>query len=118
MPRVDRVGIDRGGLELPEVGVPTATLTGWNLFRAPFSDGDLCDLSGMYLPLPWSPAQAELTDDPRPSLLELYGDFEGYVDALREHAQQLVTDRLLLPEDARDSVERAGAPSGGPLPAG
>ena len=118
VPRVDRVGIDRGGLELPEVGVPTATLTGWNLFRAPFSDGDLCDLSGMYLPLPWSPAQAELTDDPRPSLLELYGDSEGYVDALREHAQQLVADRLLLPEDARASVRRAGAPSSGPPAAG
>ena len=63
---------------MPEVtqSVPTATLTGWNLFRSPFGDGD----------------------------------HEADVEALREHAQQLVADRLLLPEDARASVRRATAP--------
>lgn len=107
VPHVDRVGIDLGGVELPEVGVPAATLTGWNLRRAPYTEGDLCSLNGMYLPLPWSPRQAELTGDPRPSLIELYGDFGDYIKALHEHAQQLVADRLLLPEDARAAVREA-----------
>jgi len=35
VPRVSEVGIDLGGVEVPVVGVPTATLTGWNLRRAP-----------------------------------------------------------------------------------
>src|SRR6185295_7225586 len=52
VPRVDKVGNDLGGIRQPEVEVPTATLTGWNTRSAEFTDGDLCDLNGMTLPLP------------------------------------------------------------------
>lgn len=107
VPRVNAVGIDLGGLELPEVGVPTATLTGWNLRRAPFTDGDLCGLSGMFLPLPETAAEAAEAGDPRPSLEELYGNHGGYVSAVRAHARELVRDRLLLQEDAADATRNA-----------
>jgi hypothetical protein len=33
-------------VELPVVGVPTATLVGWNLRRAPYAEGELCELNG------------------------------------------------------------------------
>src|SRR5207245_9651968 len=78
VPRVSEVGIDRGGVEVPVVGVPTATLTGWNLRRAPFADGELCELNGMFLPLPRTEAQAKAAGDPRPSLEELYKSHQGY----------------------------------------
>jgi hypothetical protein len=100
VPRVNRVGIDRGGLELPVVGVPNATLTGWNLRRAPHTAGDLCDLSGMRIPLPDTEAEAQLTGDSRPSLEELYPNPGDYERALRAHAARLVADRLLMAEDA------------------
>src|SRR5438132_8157537 len=68
VPRVTEVGIDLGGVEVPIVGVPTATLTGWNLRRAPYADGELCELNGMFLPLPVTKAEAKAARDPRPSL--------------------------------------------------
>lgn len=107
VPRVDEIGIDLGGLELPEVGVPTATLTGWNLRRAPHTDGDLCGLSGMFLPLPETTADAAEADDPRPSLEELYGNHGGYVKAVRGHSRELVRDRLLLQQDAAQATRDA-----------
>lgn len=107
VPRTDRVGIDRGGVEVPDVGVPTATATGWNLRRAPYTAGDLCGLNGMYVPLPRTYAQAQLTGDPRPSLVGLYGDHAGYVAAVRDYAARQVDRRLLLPADARAAVQTA-----------
>lgn len=107
VPAVDEVGIDLGGVELPTVGVPTATLTGWNLRRAPYTEGDLCSLSGMYLPLPETAEEADAAGDPRPSLEELYGTHGGYVTAVREHVRVLVEQRLLLPRDAREAIREA-----------
>ncbi|MGH2949038.1 MAG: alpha/beta hydrolase domain-containing protein [Solirubrobacteraceae bacterium] len=109
VPRVDAVGIDEGGVEVPVVGVPTATLTGWNLRRAPYTAGDLCDLTGMSVPLPVTTAQADLTGDERPSLEELYGSHDGYVAATQRFANEMVDRRLLLPADAEQAVEDARA---------
>ncbi|MDP9427514.1 MAG: alpha/beta hydrolase domain-containing protein, partial [Actinomycetota bacterium] len=67
VPRVDAVGIDEGGLELPEVAAPTATLTGWNLQAEPYTVGDLCGLSGMQIPLARTDADA-VDGDERPTL--------------------------------------------------
>lgn len=41
VPATSRVGIDEGGVPVPQVAVPTATLTGWNLRRAPHTEGDI-----------------------------------------------------------------------------
>jgi hypothetical protein len=35
----DGYALDRGGVKVSQVGVPIATLTGWNLRRAPYVDG-------------------------------------------------------------------------------
>ncbi|WNV77003.1 alpha/beta hydrolase domain-containing protein [Geodermatophilus sp. DSM 44513] len=119
MPSVDAVGIDEGGLELPEVAAPTATLTGWNLQAEPYTVGDVCGLTGMRVPLARTPADAADGDE-RPTLQELYGTSEGYVQAVRAAADALVADRLLLPADARAAVQAAyaadvlpGTPTGG-----
>jgi hypothetical protein len=109
VPKVDAVGIDEGGVDVPVVGVPTATLTGWNLRRAPFTAGDLCDLTGMQVPLHPTTAQTDLTGDERPSLEALYGSHEGYVAAMRRFVDEMVGRRLLLPADAEQAVRDAEA---------
>jgi hypothetical protein len=106
---VSEVGIDLGGVEVPVVGVPTATLTGWNLRRAPYADGELCELNGMFLPLPVTKKQAKAAGDPRPSLQELYKSHQGYVRAVERFVRRSVKERFLLPDDADAAVREAEA---------
>lgn len=105
--KVDALGIDVAGVKSPGVAVPTATYTGWNLRRAPFTEGDLCGLSGMTVPLHETRAEAQAAGDPRPSLEELYGSHQGYVRAVQEATRELERQRLLLREDARAAVQAA-----------
>ena len=109
VPRVSEVGIDLGGVEVPVVGVPTATLTGWNLRRAPYADGELCELNGMFLPLSTTKDQARAAGDPRPSLQKLYKSHDGYVKAVEQFVKRAVKERFLLPEDADAAVRDAEA---------
>lgn len=109
VPRTNRIGIDRGGVEVPDIGVPLATATGWNLRRAPYTAGDLCGLNGMYIPLHVTQAQQRLTGDQRPSLQELYGDHAGYVAAMERFVARQTGLRLLLPADAAAAVAAAQA---------
>ena len=56
LPATDADGSDVDGIRMPEVAVPTATYTGWNLRAAvtgqpvPIEDG--CDAAGQYIPSP------------------------------------------------------------------
>jgi Alpha/beta hydrolase domain len=109
VPRSDPLGIDLGGLRVPNAGVPTATLTGWSLRRAPYTEGDLCGLNGMFLPLPETGAQAASSGDPRPSLETLYATHAGYVQAVTDYVNELVQDRYLLPEDAAQAIQDAAS---------
>jgi hypothetical protein len=94
---------------VPQVADPTATLTGWNLRRALYTAGDLCGLNGMFVPLPRTADQAEISGDPRPSLDTLYGDHAGYVAAVTTTVQEQQQQRLILPEDAQRAIEAAQA---------
>jgi hypothetical protein len=109
VPKVDAIGNDIAGIRQPEVAAPTATLTGWNTRTPEFTDGDLCDLNGMYIPLHKSRAERLAAGDPRPSLEELYRTHEGYVAAVRRAAQQLHEDRLMLREDVDAYIAAAEA---------
>jgi hypothetical protein len=48
-------------------------------------------------------------NDPRLSLEERYGTLEGYLCVVRRAAEQAVTDRFLLPEDAQRLIADATA---------
>src|SRR2546427_560630 len=50
----------------------------------------------MAIPLHRTRAERLAAGDPRPSLEELYGDHEGYVEAVAEAAEELAEERLLL----------------------
>ncbi|HSN93066.1 MAG TPA: alpha/beta hydrolase domain-containing protein [Anaeromyxobacteraceae bacterium] len=111
VPRVDAVGNDVAGIRQPEVAAPVATLTGWNTRTEEFTAGDLCDLTGMTVPLSRTAADRVAAGDPRPSLQELYGDHAGDVKAVESVARSLAAQGLMLDEDVTWYVEQAEASS-------
>jgi hypothetical protein len=98
--RVDADGNEVAGIRLPDIAVPLATYTGWNLYKAPFPEGELCDRTGSYAAFVTTRAEREAKGDPRLSLEERYGSHAKYVANVRAAAAELVKARLLLPEDA------------------
>ena len=107
VPKVNEIGIDIAGIHQPFVAAPTATLTGWNLRRPEFTDGDLCDTTGMMIPLFRTRQERVNAADPRPSLEELYKDHKGYVEAVWRAARKLARQRLLLEEDVEQIIKEA-----------
>ncbi len=107
VPQVDADGNETSGILLPEIAVPLATYTGWNLYKAPFPEGELCDRFGTYVPFAATRAEREAHNDPRPSLDERYGDHAGYVRRVEAAVKKLVAERLLLAEDGERFIEKA-----------
>lgn len=107
VPQVDADGNERAGIRLPDIAVPLATYTGWNLYKAPFPQGELCDRDGSFVPFPATRAERQAKNDPRPSIEERYGTHERYVDRVRASAAELARDGLLLPSDAGAYIVRA-----------
>ncbi len=107
VPATDADGNETTGIRLPEIAVPLGTYTGWNLYRAPFVEGELCDRQGSYLPFAAQTDERKSRGDPRPSLQERYGNHQGYVEQFERAAQALVQERLLLAEDAAVLIARA-----------
>jgi hypothetical protein len=102
VPRSDPDGNDLGTLLAPEVAVPLATYTGWNLRRREAgAEGMLVSLTGSYLPLARTRAERLRAGDPRPSVAERYGSFEEYRKRFAAACANLVKQRYLLDEDAR-----------------
>jgi hypothetical protein len=66
-------------------------------------------LSGSFVPLAKTRAERIAASDPRPSLEERYTDHAGFVAAVDRAAQTLVSERLLLPVDAKTMVAEAEA---------
>ena len=107
VPNVDADGNETPGIRLPDIAVPLATHTGWNLYKTPFPEGELCDRDGSYFPFAATRAQREARNDPRLSLEERYGSHAEYVRRVEKAAGDLVNERLLLEEDVTLLVERA-----------
>ena len=105
--QVDGDGNETAGIRLPAIAVPLATHTGWNLYKAPYPEGELCDREGSYVPFAKTKAERLANRDPRPSLEERYGNHETYVQRVKEVVGELREARLLLPEDAARFVDEA-----------
>ncbi len=109
VPRVDADGNEVGGIRLPEVRVPLATCTGW-LFRsadlgAPHELRPV--LRGSWIPFARTKEEAAALGDPRPAVSERYGSRAAYLEQTEAAAQELVADRLLLPEHVAPFLESA-----------
>ena len=105
--QVDADGNEIAGIRLTDIAVPLATYTGWNYYKAPFTEGELCDRDGTYKPFAATRAERESANDPRRSLAERYGDHAAYVKQVEDAAANLVASRVLLPEDAARLIARA-----------
>jgi hypothetical protein len=100
VPKTDADGRDIAGIRLPTLEAPAATHTGWNLRKAGFSEGELCDNNGSMIPFAATREERLKINDPRLSMAERYPNDGDRAAAIAKAAQQLVRDRLLLEEDA------------------
>jgi hypothetical protein len=105
VPMVDADGNDIAGFKMPEVAVPLATYTGWALRSAAFGLNDGCEGTGQQIPLQLTAAARMAAGDPRPSIAERYGTFEGYYYTLLFAIENMVAQRMLLPADAAPAFQ-------------
>ena len=108
---VDEDGNELGGIRLPDVSVPLATHTGWNLRHPDMGGADqLLDAGGLVgstLPFPATRTEREATGDPRLSIEERYSSRDDYLGRVRRAAQALVDEGYLLAEDIERVVEQS-----------
>jgi hypothetical protein len=110
VPQVDVNGNDVSGVRLPELTVPLATYTGWNLRDAQIGAADIAmDMVGSYLPFARTRAEREKVGDPRRSIEERYGSRDEYVKLVTAAAEVLVNHRFLLERDVPSIAARAAA---------
>jgi len=109
--RVDSDGNGVAGIRVPDVEVPIATYTGWNLRAAGHAENEACSGTGMYLPFAQTKAERLATGDPRPSIEERYPNHGTYVSEVAHAVNNLVRERLLLEEDAEQIKEAAAESS-------
>jgi hypothetical protein len=107
VPATDADGNAIAGLKLPDLVVPVGTYAGWNNRTNPLQDG--CDHSGLFVPFAKTKAERDASGDPRLSIEERYPDHAAYVTAVKDAADALVTDGLLLQEDADAYIAAAEA---------
>lgn len=105
---VDADGNEVAGIVPPEVAVPLATHTGWNLRHPDIGGaGQRLVFAGATLPFARTRAEREAAGDARPSIEERYASREAYLARVREAARALVRDRHVLEEDVALCVEVA-----------
>jgi hypothetical protein len=108
VPKCDADGNDLGTIRPPEVAVPVATFTGWNLRRREVgAEGMLANLLGSYIPLAKTREERDRTGDPRVSIVERYGSFEAYKKRYAAACADLVKQRFLLADEVESLVLRA-----------
>jgi Alpha/beta hydrolase domain len=100
VPAVDRDGNELSGIRLPDLSVPLATYTGWNLRHPDNGAPDqLMSLMGATIPFPATREQGDARGDPRRSIAERYPSKTDYLEQVRRAAHALVEDGYLLAED-------------------
>jgi hypothetical protein len=108
VPQVDADGNDLAGVRLPELAVPLATYTGWNLFNDKSGPSNvMATEAGSFIPFPRTRAERERAGDPRPSIEERYKDKDAYLELIRKSANELVSKGYLIEEDVTHIVEQA-----------
>lgn len=108
VPRSDKDGNDMGTLLLPDVAVPLATYTGWNLRRKDVgAEGQLASLLGSYLPFAKTKAERDKIGDPRLSIEERYKSFDDYLNRYAAECKRLASNRYLLADDVETLIAKA-----------
>lgn len=105
VPVTDADGIAQGGVATAYAQAPLGTYYGWNLLKEGYGEGELCSLTGSYIPFP---ATATDTDSRKP-LSERYPAADDYLAAVKSAAEDLVSSGLMRAEDVGFVMERAQA---------
>jgi hypothetical protein len=107
VPQSDADGNDLGGVRLPELQVPLATYTGWNL-RDPSIGAPEQRVSflGSWIPLAKTAEERKKSGDPRLAIVERYKSQQEYMSKFEQAAEKLVEQRFLLQEDLPAMLER------------
>lgn len=122
VPQVDADGNEKDGVRLPELTVPLATYTGWNLRDQSIGAPDQrVSFEGSYVPFPRTAEDRKKTGDPRASVAERYAGREDYMTHYAAAVDGLVRQGWLLEQDRAALMTRAaeewtavmGAPSAG-----
>ncbi|MFZ0863840.1 MAG: alpha/beta hydrolase domain-containing protein [Candidatus Sulfotelmatobacter sp.] len=107
VPQVDADGNERDGVRLPEVTVPLATYTSWNLRDPSIGAPDQrVSFEASYLPFPKTAADRQKTGDPRKSIAERYSGGDDYLTRYKNAVDDLVHQRWILPEDREALIDR------------
>lgn len=114
IPQVDRDGNEIAGIRLPEIAVPLATYTGWNM-RNPMFSRTLRRNAGAVRPFPVTAEEREKSEDPRESILERYPSKKDYLCEVAKHLLYLRQQRFLLDEDVSMLLEEAAEQDYWPL---
>ena len=107
VPQVDADGNERDGVRLPELTVPLATYTGWNLRDPSIGAGDRrIAFEGSYIPFCKTAEDCRKAGDPRKSIGEHYSSREDYSARYKSAVDDLVKQRWILPEDREPLLRR------------
>ena len=105
VPAVGDDGNERSGIPVPEVSIPLATHTGWNLRHPDIGGADqMLYFAGSTLPFARTRAEREKTGDPRLSIEERYRARDDYLARVGEAATALAAAGYLLDEDIETSL--------------
>jgi hypothetical protein len=109
VPQVDADGNELAGIRVPELAVPVATYTGWNLFNERAGPPHVVSsMQGSFLPFARTRVDRERINDPRPSVGERYENRERYLARISKAADDLVGRGYLLKTDVPRIIEQAG----------
>ncbi|MBZ5610739.1 MAG: hypothetical protein LAP38_20950 [Acidobacteriia bacterium] len=108
VPQVDLDGNETSGIKMPEIAVPLASNTGWNLRSKTIGAPDeLYSMVGSWIPFPVNRTERENRRDPRMSIEERYKSKRDYLELITAAAQKLVSRGLLLDRDVAKLRDRA-----------
>jgi hypothetical protein len=98
---------ERDGVRSPELAVPLATYTDWNLRDPSIGAPDQRVSFESYIPFAKTPEERKRNGDPRRSITERYPSREEYLKRYRDGVNELIQQKYVLPED-RDALLTRG----------
>ena len=108
VPQVDVDGNETSGVRMPEIQVPLASYTGWNLRSKNIGAPDeLYSMVGSWIRFPVNQTERENRRDPRQSIEERYKTKSDYLGRITAAAQKLVSQGFLLDQDVPKLRDRA-----------
>jgi hypothetical protein len=108
VPQADVDGNDMGGVRLPEITVPLATYTGWNLRAASIgASGERTAFLGSFVPLHRTAVEASAAYDPRTAIADRYKNYDEYRARFEGALDELVKDHYILAEDRSQLLDRS-----------